>query len=133
MLSADGAVVSVEITPLVVGVAVGVERELHLIAVLKALDQDLGVFPALVEYELQVSGLSYLEVLEIVFELAGIGHATLGHVDAHNDVERAQIGVMAKAQGCNVIALSVNDQFGLLKNILHDGFHYVDVPVPVAV
>ena len=37
---------------------------------------------------------------------------------------------MAKAQGCNVIALSVNDQFGLLKNILHDGFHYVDVPVP---
>ena len=98
MLSADGAVVSVEITPLVVGVAVGVERELDLVAVLEALDQNIGVFLALVEYELQVSGLSYLEVLEIVFELAGIGHAALGHVDAHNDVERAKVGVMAESQ-----------------------------------
>ena len=40
---------------------------------------------------------------------------------------------MSKAQGCNIIALTVNDQLGLLENIGHDGFHDVDVPIPVAV
>ena len=40
---------------------------------------------------------------------------------------------MAESQGGNVITFTIYDQLGLIQNVLHNGFHHVDVPVPVTV
>ena len=98
LLSADSAVVVVEISPLIIRIVVGIQRQTGLDTVLQALDQNLGVLLAAIEYELQVGGLAYLEVLEVVLELVGVRYTLLGHVDSHQNVERPQVGVMSETQ-----------------------------------